>query len=101
MVERVTLYRAPTAAADAAAIADWLRDRVDAAVEVRDRFLQCVADDELPTAFAEARVLSPYERETGNAMLGIVRYEERAIDHPEREGGVLYDGLRVQRALNA
>jgi len=99
MVERVTLYRAPTAAADAAAIADWLRDRVDAAVEVRDQFLQCVADDELSTAFAEARVLSPSERETGNAMLGIVRYEERAIECPERAGGVIYDGLQVQEAL--
>ncbi|MFD1586833.1 DUF7001 family protein [Halorientalis brevis] len=99
MVERVTLYRAPTAAADASAIADWLRDRVDADVEVRDRFLQRVADEELPTAFAEARVLSPYERETGNAMLGIVRYEERAMEHPERAGGVIYDGLQVQEAL--
>jgi hypothetical protein len=34
-------------------------------------------------------------------MLGIVRYEERALDHPEREGGVLYDGVAIQRALNA
>jgi hypothetical protein len=32
-------------------------------------------------------------------MLGIVRYEARALDHPERAGGVIYDGLAVQRAL--
>ncbi len=99
MVERVTLYRAPTTAADASAIADWLRDRVDAAITVRDRFLASLADEDLAAAFAEARVLSPYERETGNTMLGIVRYEERAIEHPERAGGVIYDGLQVQEIL--
>lgn len=32
-------------------------------------------------------------------MLGIVRYEERALDHPERAGGVIYDGLAVQKLL--
>ena len=32
-------------------------------------------------------------------MLGIVRYEERALDHPERAGGVIYDSLAVQDAL--
>jgi hypothetical protein len=32
-------------------------------------------------------------------MLGIVRYEERALAHPERAGGVIYDGLAVQEAL--
>ena len=53
----------------------------------------------LARAFAEARVLSPYDRETGNTMLGIVRYEERALAHPERAGGVIYDGLEVQDAL--
>lgn len=31
-------------------------------------------------------MLSPYERETGNTMVGIVRYEERALDSPERAG---------------
>lgn len=101
MVDRVTLYRAPTTEADADAIADWLDERVDAVVDVRDRFLDRFADDGLPEAFASARVLDPYDRETGNTMLGIVRYEERALTHPERAGGVIYDGLAVQRALNA
>ncbi|MFB6307732.1 MAG: DUF6775 family putative metallopeptidase [Haloarculaceae archaeon] len=100
MVERVTLYRAPTTEADADAIADWLRERVDAEVGVRDRFLSLYADDDLAEEFAATRVLSPYERETGNTMLGIVRYEERALEHPERAGGVIYDGLAVQRILH-
>jgi hypothetical protein len=99
MVDRLTLSRAPTTAADADAIAGWLRERVDCEVTVRDRFLDRVTDDDLPAAFARARVLSPYERETGNEMLGIVRYEERALRNPERAGGVIYDGLRVQDAL--
>jgi len=98
----VSLYRAPTTVADADAIAGWLRERLDGvAVDVRGRFLDTRRDDELAEAFAEARVLDPYDRETGNTMLGIVRYEERAIEHPERAGGVLYDGQAVQRALNA
>ena len=107
MVETVTLYRAPTTVADAEEIADWLRDRLpggddgDPRVRVRDRFLDVHRNEELPERFAEARVLSPHERETGNSMLGIVRYEERALDHPERAGGVLYDGVAVQRTLNA
>jgi len=99
MPERVTLYRAPTTVADADAVADWLDLRVDAAVRVRDRFLGLYGAD-LAERFADARVLSPHERETGNGMLGVVRYEERAIESPEREGGVLYDGVAVQRALN-
>jgi hypothetical protein len=33
-------------------------------------------------------------------MLGIVRYEERALENPERAGGVIYDGIPVQRALH-
>jgi hypothetical protein len=98
-VDRLTLYRAPTTAADADAIADWLRERVDATVTVRDRFLSLYADDNLPETLAETRVLSPYDRETGNTMLGIVRYEERALENPERAGGVLYDGLAVQELL--
>jgi hypothetical protein len=113
MIERVTLYRAPTTVADAGAIADWLRERLgddasddDIEIAVRDRLLDEHRDGEsdaeaLAQAFAEARVLSPHERETGNAMLGIVRYEQRALDRPERQGGVLYDGVAVQRALNA
>ncbi|MFB6087569.1 MAG: DUF6775 family putative metallopeptidase [Haloarculaceae archaeon] len=99
MVDRVTLYRAPTTEADAEAIAGWLGERVAADVEVRDRFTSLYADENLAAAFAEARVLSPYERETGNTMLGIVRYEERALENPERAGGVIYDGLQVQRIL--
>ncbi|WP_267161770.1 DUF7001 family protein [Halovenus salina] len=99
MVEQVTLYRAPTTNADADAIADWLDDHLDAAVEVRDRFLSLYADDDLAAEIAETRVLSPHERETGNTMTGIVRYEQRALDSPERAGGVVYDGIVLQRRL--
>jgi hypothetical protein len=100
MVEQVMLYRAPTTEADADAIADWLRERVDAEVTVEDRLLDRFADDErVAEAFAETRVLSPYDRETGNTMLGIVRYEERTLADPERGGGVIYDGLAVQDLL--
>jgi hypothetical protein len=98
MVEQISLYHAPTTVADADAIADWLRERVTAEVSVRDRFLACV-DDGLPRAFARTRVLSPHERETGSEMLGIVRYEERALEEPGRAGGVIYNGLAVQDAL--
>jgi hypothetical protein len=99
MVEQITLYRPPTTEADADAIADWLRGRVDASVGVRDRFLSQHVDDDLPEDFARTRVLSPYDEETGNTMLGIVRYEERALEHPERAGGVIYDGVAVQELL--
>jgi hypothetical protein len=99
-VNRVTLYRAPTTVVDAEAIASWLDDRVDATVRVRDRFLNRHGDESLAREFARARVRSPYDRDTGNEMLGIVRYEERALDDPTRAGGVLYDGLAVQRACN-
>ncbi|MDZ7730024.1 MAG: DUF6775 family putative metallopeptidase [Natrialbaceae archaeon] len=100
MVEQVTLYRAPTTVADADAIAKWLEPRIDATVTVEDRFLAQIVDDELALSFAEARVLSPYDRTTGNTMLGIRRYEERALEQPDRAGGVLYDGQAVQRACN-
>jgi hypothetical protein len=100
MVDQVTLYRAPTTGADADAIADWLRERIDATVTVRDRFLSAFADDELPEALADSRVVSAHDPKTGNTMTGIVRYEERALEHPERAGGVVYDGLAVQRHLN-
>jgi hypothetical protein len=110
MVEQVTLYRAPTTRADADAIADWLRQRIDATVAVRDRFLSLYGDSDsgsgapgaggpLPEGFADARVLDPYEPETGNRMLGIVRYEDRALEDPERAGGVIYDGQQVQELL--
>ncbi len=102
MVERVSLYRPPdSSGADADEIAEWLRGRIDATVEVRERFLARWRTDSLPEQFAETRVLDPYDRDTGNTMLGIVRYEERALADPAREGGVLYDGVAVQRALNA
>ncbi|WP_408958850.1 DUF7001 family protein [Natrinema sp. 74] len=101
MVDRVICYRAPTTVVDVAESADWLEERVDATVSVRDRFLEVHRTDDLAERFAEARVPSPYERETGNTMLGTIRYEERALEAPEREGGVLYDGAAVQRALNA
>ncbi|MFQ3318258.1 MAG: hypothetical protein ACI8UR_000388 [Natronomonas sp.] len=118
MPDGITLYRAPTTEVDADAIAEWLRKRIDCAVAVDDRLLGELADESLAEAFAEARVTSPYERETGNTMsrgsgasagqgtsrsdgpmLGIRRYEERALEHPERAGGVIYDGLAVQDAL--
>ena len=99
MVEHVRLYSAPTTVADATEIAAWLRPRIDAEVEVRDRFLDRYRDEDLAREFAETRVVSPYERETGNTMLGIVRYEERALDRPERAGGVIYDGFAVQEML--
>ncbi|MFB6108036.1 MAG: DUF6775 family putative metallopeptidase [Haloplanus sp.] len=99
MVDRVTLYRAPTTPVDAAAVAEWLTARVDAEVRVRDRLLGSV-DDDLAEDFAAARVTAPHDRETGNTMLGVVRYEERALSNPERAGGVVYDGLAVQGALN-
>jgi len=99
MVEHVTLHRAPTTPADSGEIAAWLRDRIEPAVDIRERFTEEHGDGELAEGFAETRVLSPYERETGNTMLGIVRYEQRALDSPEQAGGVIYDGLAVQRLL--
>ncbi|SFB92273.1 hypothetical protein SAMN05444422_10354 [Halobiforma haloterrestris] len=116
MVDRVTLYRPKTVAdgdserperagqdgvVDTDEIADWLAGRVDAEIEVRDRFLEVHRNDDLPERFAAARITSPYDRETGNTMLGTIRYEERALENPERAGGVLYDGVAVQRALNS
>lgn len=99
-VDHLTLYRAPTTVCEVEEIADWLRERVDCEIAVRDRFLNVFPNPTLPERFAGARVFDPYDRETGNTMLGIVRYEERALENPERAGGVLYDGLAVQRALN-
>ena len=101
-LDAVRLYSAPTTVADTDEIARWLGECVDASVDVHDRFLGGLDDetaDELAEEFARARVLSPYERETGNTMTGIVRYEERALENPERAGGVIYDGFAVQRAL--
>jgi hypothetical protein len=95
-VDTVRLHRAPTTVADAAEMARRLDGRLDASVGVRDRFL---ADKDVARDFAEARVLSPYDRETGNTMTGVVRYEERALEDPSRAGGVIYDGYAVQRAL--
>jgi len=116
MTDRVVCYRPPSTVAvseasgsprgadgvvDVDAIADWLEPRIDAEVVVRDRFLDVHRTDDLAERFARARVRSPYDRETGNTMLGTIRYEERALEQPEREGGVLYDGIQIQRALNA
>ncbi|THE64197.1 hypothetical protein D8Y22_14120 [Salinadaptatus halalkaliphilus] len=101
MVDRVMCYRSPTTVADVDEIADWLEARVDADVTVRDRFLEEHRTDGLADRFAAARVTSPYDRDTGNTMLGTIRYEERALENPDREGGVLYDGVQMQRALNA
>ncbi|MFP8954416.1 DUF7001 family protein [Natrialbaceae archaeon A-arb3/5] len=101
MVDRVILYRAPSTVVDVDAIADWLAARIDADIAVRDRFLDVYQTDELAERFAAARVTSPYDRETGNTMLGTIRYEERALENPDREGGVLYDGVQIQRALNS
>ncbi|MES3517500.1 MAG: hypothetical protein PPP58_07535 [Natronomonas sp.] len=99
-MDAVTLYRAPTTEADADELAAWLDGRISATVTVEDRLLGQLSDDDaLAEAFARSRVTSPYDRETGNEMLGIVRYEERALERPERAGGVLYDGLAVQDAL--
>ncbi len=91
----------PSTVADVDQVAEWLEERVDAEIPVRERFLECHRTEDLPERFAEARVTSPYDRATGNTMLGTIRYEERALENPEREGGVLYDGVQVQRALNA
>ena len=99
MVEEVTIYSAPTTEADAAEIAAWVDERTDAEVGIRERFTSLHVDDNLAEEFARARVLSPYERETGNTMTGIVRYEKRALENPARAGGVIYDGLAVQRIL--
>jgi len=102
-MKKVAIYRAPTTVADADELVDWLDDRVEASVEARDRFLSGLdredADD-LAEEFANHRVLSPYDLETGNTMLGIVRYEERALEDPSRAGGVIYDGYGVQRSLH-
>ena len=83
-------------------IADWLRPRIDAEVVVRDRFAEVHdPDGTLASAFADARVLSPYQQSTGSHMRGILEYEQRALAHPERAGGVLYDGYALQQAFNA
>ncbi|ELZ13748.1 hypothetical protein C479_02846 [Halovivax asiaticus JCM 14624] len=108
MIERVRLYRAPSTVAAVDEIADWVTDRLandgddrTPDVTVESRFLETHRTPALAEQFAAARVRSPYDRETGNTMVGTVRYEERALEDPEREGGVLYDGEKIQRALNA
>ncbi|APX95469.1 DUF7001 family protein [Natronorubrum daqingense] len=101
MVDSVILYRAPSTVVETDELGDWLESRIEGSVTVRDRFLDVHGNDELAERFAQVRVRSPHDRETGNTMLGTVRYEERALEDPEREGGVLYDGVQIQRALNA
>lgn len=106
MVDRVFVYRAPTTVVETEEITDWLSERLPLQITVRDRFLEWVRQagsattEDLTTAFASARIHAPTERETGNMMLGIQRYEERVLDQPERGGGVLYDGIKLQRKLN-
>lgn len=99
-MDQIRLYRAPTTVADTEAVAEWLSLRVDASIEVANRFLDAVETEAMADTFAKARVLSPYKRETGNTMLGIRRYEQQAIEQPERAGGVLYDGHKLQQAFN-
>lgn len=99
-VEDVTLYRAPTSPCAVDEVGDWLDDRIEDSVRVEERFLDRFGSDEVAEAFARARVHSPFERETGSTMYGILRYEERVLADPDRGGGVLYDGTTVQRALN-
>ncbi|MFB6071330.1 MAG: DUF6775 family putative metallopeptidase [Halanaeroarchaeum sp.] len=101
MVERISLYRAPTTVVDENAIATWLRPRVGAAVSVRERFLSQFDDEDLAADLARTRVHSPSDRETGSRLPGIVRYEDRLLEDPDRGGGVLYDGHRVTHTLNA
>lgn len=100
MVDRVDLYRAPSTVCDVDAIGTWLEARIDADVAIRDRYLDVHRTDDLAEGFAAARVTSPYDRDVGNTMLGVVRYEERMLDAPERAGGVLYDARTIQRSLN-
>ncbi|MFP8955756.1 DUF7001 family protein [Natrialbaceae archaeon A-CW3] len=100
MVEQVFLYRAPTTVADVDAVAEWLEPRIDPSIIVRDRFLSGENGEEIPEVFARARVRSPTDPETGNTMLGTVRYERRVLEQPEREGGVLYDGIQIGRGMN-
>ncbi|WP_135819754.1 DUF7001 family protein [Halostella litorea] len=105
MIDDVCLYRPPdydgAPPVDADAVAAWLRERIDADVRIREPFLDAHRTDDIAERLAGARVRSPRERDTVDPMLGTVRYEERALDDPARAGGVLYDGVAVQRALNA
>lgn len=101
MVEKVLLYDAPTTTVDTPALGEWVEKQTGTPVEIRDRLLEQLNDGDLSRAFAEARVISPYQQTTGNTMLGIIRYEERALENPEKAGGVLYDGRTIQNACNA
>lgn len=99
MVDRVSLYRAPTTVVETDEVARWLEATAGVPVAVRDRLLADVDGEAMATAMAKARVLSPHRRETGNEMRGIVRYERRVLADPDRGGGVLYDGEAVQDAV--
>lgn len=98
--EGVRLYREPTSSCDVDEIGSWLEERLDQSIEIRERFFDLFRDDDLATDFARARVHSPFDRDTGSTMYGIIQYEERLLDHPERGGGVLYDGMAIQRTCN-
>ncbi len=101
MVETVVLYEAPTSPVDMEVLGAWLPRATGVEVETRDRVFELIDTEGIAQEFAEARVVSPYQRDTGNTMLGVVRYEERALKNPEKAGGVLYDGRAIQQALNA
>lgn len=64
---QVSLYRPPTydgaPPVDVGETVDRLRERVDADVTVRERFLDAHRADDLFEAFAGARVLDPHDRD--------------------------------------
>lgn len=79
----------------------WIKNRVGEKVKLKGEFLKKYKDESLPKDFAEARVFSPYDKKTGSNLEGIIRYEKRVLENPEMEGGVLYDGIKIQRKLNS
>lgn len=100
MVETVEVYKAPTTHIDHTELGEWVQGVTGVDVEIQPRVFDDIDTNGMAQEFAEARVVSPYQRETGNTMLGIIRYEERALENPEKAGGVLYDGRLIQQALN-
>lgn len=102
MLEETYLYQAPSTVVEEAAVKTWLEAKTETPVRIRPRLLAGYDEcSEVVSGFASARVLSPYRRETGNQMEGILRYERRAIASPDRAGGVLYDGQQLQTVLRS
>ncbi len=99
-VDRIYLYSAPATVVDEKEIQEWLESRTAVDVYLRDRFLSRYRDNDLAEELAGTRVVSPYSRDVGGEMLGMIRYEERALERADRVGGVIYDGLRLQRLMN-